>query len=42
MNSEEGLMNQMEVLQHIGKKFRVVLNLPEHFSDEEVGMYLLK
>jgi DNA-directed RNA polymerase I subunit RPA2 len=38
----ENLTSQKAVLEYIGKLFRVKLDLPEWYSDIDVGEYLLK
>lgn len=36
-----GLKNQRQCLEFLGDKFRVVLQCPEDWSDEEVGKFLV-
>ena len=38
----EDLTSQSSVLQYIGSKFRIKLPLPEWYSDEEVGQFLIR
>ena len=38
----EDVTSQSKVLQYIGSKFRVKLSLPEWYSDEEVGQFLIR
>ncbi|XP_071158237.1 DNA-directed RNA polymerase I subunit RPA2-like isoform X2 [Mytilus edulis] len=38
----EDLTTQTKVLQYIGSKFRIKLPLPEWYSDEEVGQFLIR
>jgi len=38
----EGLNNKASVLRFIGEKFRVKLNLPEWYTDEQCAKYLIK
>ncbi len=39
---EEGLVSQAAVLQFMGERFRVKMDLPAWTSDEDVARHLLK
>ena len=39
---QEGLITKQAVLKYIGKRFRIKLQLPEWYTDEEVGKFLIK
>ena len=38
----EGLLNQQHVKQYIGERFRIKVNLPHWYTDEQVTDFVLK